>query len=314
MIQLTLGILAVAAAATVGDYIWYTFGVRHSMTAGLIHGALLLTAVGAVLGASAGHLLRGLPIGALAGLGGAASYYALIAVTGGQTYGAAIPASWIILWLLLASLDGRWLRAPARRSWRSVAARGALAAVLGGGAFFLVMEILWGRPPAGGRNYVLQWLAWAFAWAPGLLALTGGQKEAGSVDPTDTMEAGSSHAARTPAAQVRPPQAHVDTSISNIDLLARIDSGDAPPILDVRSEQEFTAGHVPGAVNVPFNQVPCRMSEVPGAPGEELIVYCGHGPRAYMAAVPLKHSGERRVVFMSGHWAGWEATALRVER
>jgi hypothetical protein len=34
------------------------------------------------------------------------------------------------------------------------------------------MNILWGRPPAGGRNYVVQFFAWTFAWAPGLFTLT----------------------------------------------------------------------------------------------------------------------------------------------
>ena len=70
-----VGVLVVAAVATVGDSIWYTYGVRHTIVAGLVHGALLLTAVGAVLGAASGRVLKGLPIGTLAGLGGAASYY-----------------------------------------------------------------------------------------------------------------------------------------------------------------------------------------------------------------------------------------------
>ena len=43
---LVVGIVAVAAAATLGDFIWYTVGVRHTMVAGLVHGALLLTSVG----------------------------------------------------------------------------------------------------------------------------------------------------------------------------------------------------------------------------------------------------------------------------
>ena len=77
---------------------------------------------------------------------------------------------------------------------------------------------------------------------------------------------------------------------------------------------EFAAGHVPGAVNVPFNLVPFRMDEVPGAPGDEVVVYCGHGPRAYMAAVPLRHPGGRRVVFMSGHWSGWQREGFREEK
>lgn len=167
-----VSIAVVAFAATLGDYIWYTNGVRHTMVAGLTHGALLLTAVGAVLGAASGHLVKGLPIGAIAGLAGAAVYYLLIVLIDGRTYGSAIPAAWVIMWLILSALDGRWLRAPARRSWGEVAGRGLLAAVLGGVAFYLVLTTLWGRPPASGRNYAIQFLAWAFAWAPGLLALT----------------------------------------------------------------------------------------------------------------------------------------------
>lgn len=173
--KLVLGILGVALVATLGDYTWYTMNVRHSIVTGVIHGAVLLTAVGAVLGLHAGRTLKGLPIGTLAGVGGALIYYLLIAIFGGRTYGSAIPASWIAMWLLVALLDGRWLRAPARRPWGEIAARGVLAAVLSGIAFYLVMNTLWGRPPATGRNYILQFAAWAAAWAPGLLALTVGR-------------------------------------------------------------------------------------------------------------------------------------------
>jgi hypothetical protein len=165
-------IVVIAAAATLGDFIWYTVGVRHTMVAGILHGALLLAVLGAVLGAASGRLVKGLPVGALAGIGGALSYYALVLVMDSRTYGTAIPAAWVIMWLLLATLDGRWLRAPDRRPWMDVAVRGVIAAVVGGVAFALVRNVLWGRPPVEGRNYLLQFAAWAFAWAPGLLALT----------------------------------------------------------------------------------------------------------------------------------------------
>jgi hypothetical protein len=166
-----VGTALVAAAATLGDYIWYSVGVRHTMIAGLVHGALLLSAVGLVLGTAAGRPLKGWPIGAFAGVGGALAYYLFILVLDRRTYGTAIPASWVVMWLLLAALDGRWLRAPGPRSWRDVAVRGLLAAVASGLVFVLVRDVLWGRPPAEGRNYLLQWLAWSAAWAPGLLAL-----------------------------------------------------------------------------------------------------------------------------------------------
>jgi hypothetical protein len=170
-----VGILGVALVATLGDYTWYTIGVRHSIVTGVIHGAVLLTAVGAVLGYDAGRFLKGLPIGALAGIGGALTYYLLVAIMDRRTYGTAIPASWVALWFILAVLDGRWLRAPFRRPWREIAIRGVLAAVLSGVAFYLVMNTLWGRPPATGRNYFVQFAAWVVAWAPGLLALTLGR-------------------------------------------------------------------------------------------------------------------------------------------
>jgi hypothetical protein len=167
-----LGILGVALVATLGDYIWYTLQVRHNIVTGIIHGAVLLTAVGVVLGLDAGRLVRGLPIGALSGVGGALIYYLLVALVDRRTYGTAIPAAWFGMWLIVALLDGRWLRAPDRRPWGEIAARGVVAAVVSGIAFYLVLNTLWGRPPEGGRNYFLQFAAWLVAWAPGLLALT----------------------------------------------------------------------------------------------------------------------------------------------
>ena len=176
--KIAVGILFVALVAALGDYTWYTLRVRHSMAAGIIHGAALLTAVGAVLGFTAGRVIRGLPIGTLSGVGGALIYYVLVALVDRRTYGTAIPAAWVGMWLLLAVLDGRWLRTP-RRPWGEIAVRGVLAAVFGGIAFYLMMNTLWGRPPAGGRNYPVQFAAWAVAWAPGLLALTAGRSPRG---------------------------------------------------------------------------------------------------------------------------------------
>jgi len=161
------GIIVVALVSTLGDLAWYSLGVEHRMTAGVIHGVVLLSAVGGVLGAAAGRLVAGLPLGMIAGAGGALAYYALAPLLGWS----AMVVAWAALWMLLAWLDGRFLRTGARSS-REILARGAVAAVLGGLAFYLVVGMLWGRPPAGGRNYLLQFGAWAFAWAPGIIALT----------------------------------------------------------------------------------------------------------------------------------------------
>ena len=73
-------------------------------------------------------------------------------------------------------------------------------------------------------------------------------------------------------------------------------------------------GHVPGAVNIPFNQVPSHVDAVPGTGGDELILYCGHGPRAYIAATALRRGGRTRIVYLNGHWAAWQDAGLRIER
>jgi hypothetical protein len=165
--KLLLGIVVVAAVATAGDYIWYEVGVGNRMTTGIIHGAVLLTAVGGVLGALGGRFLTGLPLGAIAGVAGALVYYAAATAVGGI---AAMVIAWAALWIVLAVFDGRILRR-VKLPPPEIVSRGVLAAVLGAVAFYAMLNVLWGRPPAGGRNYALQFAAWMIAWAPGIMAL-----------------------------------------------------------------------------------------------------------------------------------------------
>jgi hypothetical protein len=166
MTTLIVGIVVVAAISAVGDYVWYEIGVEHRMWTGILHGALLLTAVGGTLGAVSGRLVRGLPIGMVAGVVGALSYYALQPVIG---FGAML-AAWALLWIMLAVLDGRVTRA-VRRPLPLCLIQGASAALLSGVTFYLVVGSLWGQPPAGGRDYLIQFAMWALAWAPGILAI-----------------------------------------------------------------------------------------------------------------------------------------------
>jgi hypothetical protein len=179
MPAILVGIVLVALAATALDWIWYTLGVRHGVIAGVIHGAALLTVAGGVLGAATGRALRGLPIGTLAGIGGALAYYAYAALIDERSYGPAIGVAWTTTWLVLALLEGRFVRRASPRPWSEVALRGVAAAVLSGVAFYLVMDTLWGEPPPSGRSYAVQLVCWAFAWAPGLLALSAERRSRG---------------------------------------------------------------------------------------------------------------------------------------
>jgi rhodanese-related sulfurtransferase len=103
-------------------------------------------------------------------------------------------------------------------------------------------------------------------------------------------------------------------TIQPADLLAQIESHRAPTIVDVRSREEYVAGHVPGAIHIPFWAVGTRASEIPSAMDRPLVVYCGHGPRAWMAGALLRLCGCRNLIYLEGHWARWQSEQLPEQR
>ena len=71
-------------------------------------------------------------------------------------------------------------------------------------------------------------------------------------------------------------------------------------VLDVRSAAEFPIGHIPGAVNIPMEQVEARSADVPPAP---LVLVCEAGTRAEIVAGWL---GDRSpVMVLEAGTRGW---------
>jgi len=103
----------------------------------------------------------------------------------------------------------------------------------------------------------------------------------------------------------------VNGDLSASALLHRIEAGTAPTILDVRSRREFTHGHVPGAIHIPFWLLSRRFNQIPSPRDAELVVYCGHGPRAMLAGTLLRWHGFTRVVYLAGHFTGWHRGGFR---
>jgi len=97
-------------------------------------------------------------------------------------------------------------------------------------------------------------------------------------------------------------------SVTPVELARRLGQPDVPVVLDVRTRPEYDAGHVPGAINIPFGEIGTRAGEIPSKGRNELVVYCGHGPRAWIAAMRLRRLGYRQVVYLRGHWAAWSKT------
>jgi phage shock protein E len=47
------------------------------------------------------------------------------------------------------------------------------------------------------------------------------------------------------------------------ELRQREERGERPTLIDVRAPEEFAAGHLPGAINIPADQLPSRLAEIP---------------------------------------------------
>ncbi|OMO83446.1 hypothetical protein COLO4_22508 [Corchorus olitorius] len=93
--------------------------------------------------------------------------------------------------------------------------------------------------------------------------------------------------------------------------------------LDVRTPEEFSAGHVPGAINIPYlyrvgsgmTKNPNFVAEVSSHFGkyDEIIVGCQLGKRSLMAATELLAAGFTAITDIAGGYAAWTETGLPTE-
>jgi len=77
--------------------------------------------------------------------------------------------------------------------------------------------------------------------------------------------------------------------------------------IDVRSPAEFATGHIPGAVNIPMDQIEARLDDLlPAAP---ILLVCQTGKRARMVAGLLEPC-RTDVTVLEGGTAAWSAAGL----
>ncbi len=95
--------------------------------------------------------------------------------------------------------------------------------------------------------------------------------------------------------------------VSQEELLARQAAKDRNlVVLDVRTPEEYAAGHVPGAINVPHEQVEARLPELQQKlAGKDVVVYCKTGRRAGIALGVLERAGFERLQHLDGDMTAW---------
>lgn len=78
-------------------------------------------------------------------------------------------------------------------------------------------------------------------------------------------------------------------------------------VLDVREYDEYSAGHLPGAINIPRGILEFKIGMVPeSAPRDaSLLIYCRTSGRAALSAVQLHRLGYTDVVSLSGGYDQW---------
>lgn len=103
-----------------------------------------------------------------------------------------------------------------------------------------------------------------------------------------------------------PKPVAIATSISAEELAEQIQSSQAPLILDVRTEAEYSRIRIPGSLNIPVDELPDRLSEIDVAKTDEIVVHCYSGHRAKKAKAILLQAGFLNVRDLDGHMEGWK--------
>ena len=90
-----------------------------------------------------------------------------------------------------------------------------------------------------------------------------------------------------------------------------VEALDGARVLDIRQDNEFASGHVPGAGHVELGELATRVG---GVPDEPVVVMCGHGERAMSAASLLARIGHREVAVLEAGPQDWaDATGRSLE-
>ena len=106
--------------------------------------------------------------------------------------------------------------------------------------------------------------------------------------------------------------------ITEINLPEWADRLAAPEVLliDVREPEEFRAGHIQGALNIPRGMLEFRISSDPALQnlGRPLLVYCKTSGRAALAAASLQGMGFSQVLSLAGGFDAWVADGRPLAR
>ena len=87
-------------------------------------------------------------------------------------------------------------------------------------------------------------------------------------------------------------------------------------VIDVREYDEFAAGHLPGAINIPRGVLEFKIGMVPECANKSgaFLIYCRTSGRAALSAVQLQKIGYENVISMAGGFEAWNTEGRPTEK
>jgi rhodanese-related sulfurtransferase len=94
------------------------------------------------------------------------------------------------------------------------------------------------------------------------------------------------------------------------DVKKRMDAGEKFILVDVREDNEWASGHLPGAMHLSKGIIERDIEQRVPDTSTKLILYCGGGFRSALAGDNLQKMGYTNVESMDGGWKGWVQAGL----
>ena len=98
------------------------------------------------------------------------------------------------------------------------------------------------------------------------------------------------------------------------DVQRRADAGEQFVLVDVREDNEWANGHIPGAIHLGKGIIERDIEQVVPETSATLILYCGGGFRSALVADNLQKMGYSNVESMDGGWRGWTSAGLPIAK
>jgi len=94
--------------------------------------------------------------------------------------------------------------------------------------------------------------------------------------------------------------------IDVVELRRRLDAGESVTLLDVRSDEEREAVHLPSSLHIPLDELEERIDELDDYRDQEIIIYCRSGNRSGQACMFLELLGFSQPVNLRGGLLNWD--------